>query len=91
MPTMFKEQIEIEGCYAGYLGRMEADVAAFQRDEALALPESVDYRLVGGLSGELLEKLETVRPRTIGQAARISGMTPAALSALLVHVRRRAA
>ena len=86
-----KEQIEIEGCYAGYLGRMEADVAAFQRDEALALPESVDYRLVGGLSGELLEKLETVRPRTIGQAARISGMTPAALSALLVHVRRRAA
>jgi tRNA uridine 5-carboxymethylaminomethyl modification enzyme len=86
-----REQIEIEGRYAGYLGRMEADVAAFRRDEALALPEGFDYREVGGLSNELLEKLESARPGTLGQAGRISGMTPAALSALLVHVRRRAA
>ena len=75
----------------GYLGRMEADVAAFRRDEGLALPMDLDYRQIGGLSAELREKLEAVKPGTLGQAARPSGMTPAALTALLGHVRRRAA
>jgi tRNA uridine 5-carboxymethylaminomethyl modification enzyme len=91
LPGHVREQIETEGRYAGYLGRMEADVRAFRRDDALALPDDLDYRAVGGLSSELVEKLENGRPRTIGQATRISGMTPAAVSALLVHVRRRAA
>ena len=91
LPGHVREQIEIEGRYAGYLGRMEADVRAFRRDDALALPEDLDYRAIGGLSSELVEKLEATRPLTIGQATRISGMTPAAVSALLVHVRRRAA
>ena len=86
-----REQIEIEGRYAGYLSRMEADVAAFRRDEALLLPADLDYRRIGGLSAELLEKLESARPQTLGHAARLSGMTPAALTALLGHVRRRAA
>ena len=91
LPEHVWEQIEIEGRYAGYLGRMDADVAAFRRDESLELPYDLDYRVIGGLSAELREKLETVRPATIGQASRISGMTPAAISALLVHIRRRAA
>ena len=91
LPGHVREQIETEGRYAGYLGRMEADVRAFRRDDALALPEDLDYRAIGGLSSELVEKLEATRPLTIGQATRISGMTPAAVSALLVHVRRRAA
>ncbi len=86
-----REQVEIEGRYAGYLGRMEADVAAFRRDEGLILPLDLDYRRIGGLSAELCEKLEVARPETLGQAARLSGMTPAALTALLGHVRRRAA
>ena len=68
-----REQIEIEGRYAGYLGRMEADVAAFRRDEGLHLPGDLDYRRVGGLSAELLEKLEATRPETLGQAARAVG------------------
>ncbi len=82
------EQIEIEAHYAGYLGRQEADIRAFRRDEALALPDGLDYGAVGGLSSEVREKLEASRPATLGAAARISGVTPAALTALLGHVRR---
>ena len=82
------EQIEIACRYAGYLDRQQADIEMFRRDERLALPESLDYRAVGGLSGEATEKLERARPATIGQAARIPGVTPAAAIALLRHVRR---
>ena len=86
-----REQVEIDAAYAGYLTRQEADVEAFRRDEALALPASLDYAQVGGLSHEAREKLKAVRPTTLGQAARIEGVTPGALTALLAHVRRRAA
>ena len=82
------EQVEIECRYAGYLDRQQADIEMFRRDERLALPESLDYRAVGGLSGEAAEKLDRARPATIGQAARIPGVTPAAAVALLRHVRR---
>ena len=82
------EQIEIEAHYAGYLDRQDADIRAFRRDEALALPDGLDYGAVGGLSNEVREKLEASRPATLGAAARISGVTPAALTALLGHVRR---
>ncbi len=82
------EQIEIDGRYAGYLSRQEADIRAFRRDEALRLPEGLEYGLIGGLSAELRAKLGAVRPETLGAAARISGVTPAALVALLRHVRR---
>jgi tRNA uridine 5-carboxymethylaminomethyl modification enzyme len=83
-----REQVEIDAAYAGYLGRQAADVAAFRRDEDLALPVDLDYAAVGGLSNEVREKLATVRPMTLGQAARIEGVTPGAITTLLAHVRR---
>jgi len=85
------EQLEIDARYAGYLDRHARDIAAFRRDEALFLPESLDYAAVGSLSAEIRGKLAAARPATLGAAARISGVTPAALVALLRHVRRPAA
>lgn len=82
------EQLEIEAQYAGYLKRQEADILAFRRDEALRLPPDLDYGTIGGLSAEVRQKLDAARPATLGAAARISGVTPAALTALLRHVRR---
>ena len=70
---------------------MHADIAAFRRDEALTLPPALDYGTVGGLSTELREALARHRPATLGQAARIAGVTPAALQALLAHLHRPAA
>ena len=83
-----REQIEIDAVYAGYLDRQAADVAAFRKEEDLRLPQDLDYARVGGLSGEVREKLSAVRPVTLGQAGRIEGVTPGALTALLAHVRR---
>ena len=90
-PAMVREQLEIDAAYAGYLDRQAADAAAFRRDEDLQLDPDLDYGAVGGLSNEVREKLLAVRPLTLGQAARIEGVTPGALTALLAHVRRRAA
>jgi tRNA uridine 5-carboxymethylaminomethyl modification enzyme len=86
-----REQLEIDASYAGYLDRQTADAEAFRRDENLRLPAGLDYASVGGLSNEVREKLLAIRPLTLGQAARIEGVTPGALTALLAHVRRRAA
>jgi tRNA uridine 5-carboxymethylaminomethyl modification enzyme len=83
-----REQVEIDAAYAGYLDRQAADVEAFRRDEALRLPADLDYAAIGGLSNEVRSKLTAVRPLTLGQAARIEGVTPGALTALLAHVRR---
>ncbi|MDO1559094.1 tRNA uridine-5-carboxymethylaminomethyl(34) synthesis enzyme MnmG [Brevundimonas sp. 2R-24] len=83
-----REQIEIDAAYAGYLDRQRADAEALRREESLILPVDMDYGKVGGLSAEAREKLSLVRPRTLGQAARIEGVTPGALTALLGHVRR---
>ncbi len=80
--------VETEGRYAGYLRRQEADIEAFRKDEALRLPGDLDYGSVGGLSTEVREKLDGARPATLGAASRIAGVTPAALIALLRHVRR---
>jgi len=85
------EQVAVEALYAGYLDRVEADIRAFRRDEELALPADLDYRAVGGLSAEIRLKLDAARPPTLGSAARISGVTPAALTALLAHVKKRVA
>ena len=82
------EQLEIDGRYAGYLQRQDSDIRAFRRDEALALPLDLDYGAIGGLSAEIRAKLAAVRPTTLGAASRISGVTPAALTALLRYVRR---
>jgi tRNA uridine 5-carboxymethylaminomethyl modification enzyme len=84
------EQIEIEARYRGYLDRQEADIRAFRRDETLVLPTALDYDALGGLSAEVRQKLKAVRPATLGAAGRISGVTPAALVALLRHVRKAA-
>jgi tRNA uridine 5-carboxymethylaminomethyl modification enzyme len=86
-----REQVEIDAAYLGYLDRQEADVALFRRDEDLSLPADLDYGGLGGLSNEAREKLTAVRPATLGQASRIEGVTPGALTALLAHVRRRVA
>jgi len=83
------EQIEIDARYAGYLERQEAEIRAFRRDEALILPRALDYGAVGSLSHEVRGKLAAARPETLGAASRISGVTPAALAALLRYVKRR--
>ena len=80
--------LETEALYAVYLGRQDADIAAFRRDEARALPSDLDYGAVTGLSNEVRQKLEAVRPATLGQAGRIDGVTPASLTLLLAHLRK---
>jgi len=89
IPADIAEQLEIDARYAGYLERQARDIAAFRRDEALLLPDALDYAAVGSLSAEVRGKLAAARPATLGAAARISGVTPAALVALLQYVRRR--
>jgi tRNA uridine 5-carboxymethylaminomethyl modification enzyme len=91
IPGGIAEQLTIDARYEGYLGRQRQDIAAYRRDEALELPSDMDYAAVGSLSNEIQQKLSVHRPATLGQAARISGVTPAALIALLKYVRRRAA
>lgn len=86
-----QEQIEIDALYSGYMDRHEADIAAYRKDEALKLPENLDYAQVGSLSNEVRSKLEQARPATLGAASRIPGVTPAAVVALLRHVKRKAA
>jgi len=82
------QQIEIDAKYAVYLDRQAAYVAAFRRDEALELPDSMDFGQMTALSMEVRQKLEAIRPRTVGQAGRIDGMTPAALTLIAAHIRR---
>lgn len=82
------KRLETEALYSSYVRRQEADVIAFRRDEALVLPGDLDYYLIGGLSIEAQEKLSKASPRTLGQASRIPGVTPAAMVALLRYVRR---
>ena len=81
-------QLEIDALYSGYLERQEADIRAFRADEALNLPAELDYGSVGGLSREMVERLSAARPRTLGAAGRLPGVTPAALVALLRHVKQ---
>ncbi len=83
-----REQLEIDAMYSGYLERQALDVEAFKRDEDLRLSPDLDYAAVGGLSNEVREKLTNARPVTLGQASRIEGVTPGALTALLAHVKR---
>jgi len=82
------EQIESDAKYAVYLDRQQGDIEALRRDEAIAVPEDFDYAALHGLSNELKQRLEQVRPATLGQAGRVEGMTPAALALLLTGIRR---
>jgi len=83
------EQLEIDAKYDVYLSRQAADIASYRRDESLELPDSLDYAQLRGLSNEARQKLEASRPRSIGQAARLDGITPAALTLLVAHLKRR--
>lgn len=83
-----REQVQIDAAYANYLDRQSQDADALKAEEGLMLPTDLDYGVVGGLSNEVKEKLTRVQPRTLGQAGRIEGMTPGALTALLAYVKR---
>ncbi|WP_417495048.1 tRNA uridine-5-carboxymethylaminomethyl(34) synthesis enzyme MnmG [Maricaulis sp.] len=83
------EQMEIDAVYAGYIDRQQADILAFRRDEAVKIPADLDYSSVGGLSNEARERLIASKPDTLGQAARLEGVTPGALTAVLAHVKRQ--
>jgi tRNA uridine 5-carboxymethylaminomethyl modification enzyme len=83
------EQVEIQTRYAGYITRQQDEVVRARRQEQLPLPEGFDFTRVPGLSNEVRQKLEQVRPGTLGQASRIPGITPAAISLLSVHLKKR--
>ncbi|MGD0490115.1 MAG: tRNA uridine-5-carboxymethylaminomethyl(34) synthesis enzyme MnmG [Steroidobacteraceae bacterium] len=83
-----KQQVDVQAKYAGYLKRQSQEIDRQQRHEELALPDDIDYSKVGGLSNEARQSLHSVRPQTLGQAARIPGLTPAALSLLLVYLKK---
>ena len=82
------EQVEIEARYSGYIKRQMADIEVFKKDENLRLKEDIDYSKIGGLSREMVAKLSKVRPSTIGEASRIPGVTPAAITAILGYVKK---
>lgn len=84
-----REQIEIDSTYAGYMWQQKADIQAFKKEEALILPSSLNYADIGTLSTEIRTKLESIRPATLGAAARIPGVTPAAIISLLRYVKRK--
>jgi tRNA uridine 5-carboxymethylaminomethyl modification enzyme len=83
------EQIEIKAHYRGYLKKQKADILAFKRDENLIIPEKVNYDSLSGLSNEVKAKFKEIKPKTMGQALRIDGITPAAVYILLSHVKRK--
>jgi len=83
------EQVEIQFKYAGYIERQQAEIDKQMRHEETSLPDDLDYMQVQGLSNEVRQKLHAQRPETIGMASRISGVTPAAISLLLVHLKKR--
>jgi tRNA uridine 5-carboxymethylaminomethyl modification enzyme len=89
LPPKIAEQLEIDAKYEVYLSRQAADVESYRRDESVTLPEDLDYAALPGLSNEVRHKLKMHRPRTIGHAGRIDGITPAALTLLVAHLRRQ--
>ena len=83
------DQVEINAHYKGYLTKQKADILAFKRDESLVIPENINYSDLSGLSNEVKAKFNEIRPKTLGQALRIDGITPAAVYILLSHVKRK--
>jgi tRNA uridine 5-carboxymethylaminomethyl modification enzyme len=83
------EQIEVNAHYSGYLKKQKADILAFKRDENLLIPEKVNYDNFSGLSNEVKAKFKEIKPKTMGQALRIDGITPAAVYILLSYVKRK--
>ena len=87
--AVIDEQIEINSHYRGYLKKQKADILAFKRDENLIIPDNIDYDQFSGLSNEVKAKFKEIKPKTMGQALRIDGITPAAVYILLSHVKRK--
>jgi len=83
-----EEQLEISAHYSGYLEKQEADIIAFRKDENLIIPRNIDYSKLSGLSNEVKSKFKLIKPKTLGQALRIDGITPAAAYILLSHVKK---
>ena len=82
-------QLEVQAKYAGYIDRQEREIAKHAKQESLRLPEDIDYAAVDGLSNEARQKLQAAQPTTLGQASRLEGMTPSAVSLLLIHIKKR--
>lgn len=91
IPEAVSQQVEIQAKYAGYLGRQQNDIDKSSRYDHLRLPEAIDYQAIPGLSNEVSEKLRLNRPETLGQASRMPGITPAAISLLLVYLKKKSA
>ena len=89
MTEQIDNQVEIDARYSGYVCRQQQEIDRARNNEQTILPEDLDYLGVRGLSNEIRQKLVMTRPATLGQAARISGMTPAAIALLLVHIKKR--
>ena len=89
LPEAVTEEVEIQIKYAGYLARQEKQVAEFQREEARRIPENIDYRAITGLRLEAQEKLSAIRPVSVGQAGRISGVSPADIAVLLIYLEQK--
>ena len=89
LPEAVTEEVEIQIKYAGYLARQEKQVAEFKREEARRIPEGIDYRAITGLRLEAQEKLSAIRPVSIGQAGRISGVSPADIAVLLIYLEQK--
>lgn len=87
LETDIKEQIEIDATYSGYMARQESDIAAFKKDENLQIPDGLEYAAIGSLSNEVVQILEDNRPDTVGAASRLQGITPAAVIAILRHIK----
>ena len=83
-----REQVEAEALYGPYLERQDAELQMLSREEALAIPDGIDFAAIAGLSREMQVRLATARPATLGGATRLAGITPAAVAALAVHLRR---
>jgi tRNA uridine 5-carboxymethylaminomethyl modification enzyme len=83
-----RQHLQTEALYAGYIDRQARDIAAFRRDEGLRLPSELDYSAIGGISNEVREKLKIAKPATLGQAARLEGITPGALTAVLAYLKK---
>ena len=83
------DQLEINSHYKGYLKKQKADILAFKRDENLIIPENLNYDSFSGLSNEVKSKFKKIKPKTMGQALRIDGITPAAVYILLSHLKRK--
>jgi tRNA uridine 5-carboxymethylaminomethyl modification enzyme len=82
------EQVEIDAHYSGYLKRQDHDIATFKKDESILIPENINYENFSGLSNEIKSKLKLIKPRTLGQALRIDGVTPAAAIIILAFIKK---